>query len=45
MKELYRDSMAIVPHFGKPDLFITFTANTVWREVTESSTGRDRGCF
>ena len=27
MQQLYQDSMAIIRHFGKPALFITFTAN------------------
>ena len=27
MQQLYQDSMPIVCHFGKPSLFITFTAN------------------
>jgi len=27
MQQLFQDSMAIVRHFGKPSLFITFTAN------------------
>ena len=26
--------MAIVCHFGKPDLFITFTCNPHWEEIT-----------
>src|SRR5436190_23119764 len=26
--------MAIVDHFGKPDLFVTFTCNPKWQEVT-----------
>ncbi|OBZ80576.1 hypothetical protein A0J61_11375, partial [Choanephora cucurbitarum] len=29
----YQDSMAIVPYFGKPSLFITFTANPRWIET------------
>ena len=27
MQQLYQDSMAIIRHFGRPTLFITFTAN------------------
>ena len=27
MQQLCQDSMALVRHFGKPDLFITFTVN------------------
>jgi hypothetical protein len=27
MYQLYQDAMAIVSHFGKPDLFVTFTCN------------------
>ncbi|SAM09603.1 hypothetical protein [Absidia glauca] len=33
MAKLYQDSMAIVRHFGKPSLFITFTANPRWIEI------------
>jgi hypothetical protein len=34
MQQLYQDSMALVRHCGKPDLFITFTANPKWKEIT-----------
>ena len=27
--------MTLVPHFGKPSLFITFTANPKWAEIQE----------
>jgi hypothetical protein len=33
MQQLYQDSMALM-YFGKPDLFITFTANPKWEEIT-----------
>jgi hypothetical protein len=33
MAKLYQDSMAIVRNFGKPTLFITFTANMKWIEI------------
>ena len=32
MQQLFQDSMAIVRHFGKPSLFLTFTANPNWIE-------------
>jgi helitron helicase-like protein len=32
MQRLYQDSMAIVHHFGRPSLFITFTTNPDWEE-------------
>ena len=32
----YLDSMAIVARFGRPDIFITFTSNPHWREITEA---------
>jgi len=35
MYQLYQDAMAIVSCFGKPDLFITFTCNPKWSEITE----------
>jgi len=33
MQLLFQDSMALVRHFGKPSLFITFTANPKWAEI------------
>lgn len=33
MSGLYQDAMTIVRHFGKPDLFITFTCNPQWPEI------------
>ena len=36
MKNLYLDAMAICRHFGFPDLFITFTCNPKWPEITRS---------
>ena len=35
MQQLYQDSMALVRHFGKPSLFITFTANPNWAEIQD----------
>ena len=34
MFELYQDSMSIVRKYGKPDLFITFTCNPKWEEIS-----------
>ncbi|KAF8050471.1 hypothetical protein N665_1961s0003 [Sinapis alba] len=34
MKNLYLDAMTICKHFGFPDLFITFTCNPKWPEIT-----------
>ncbi len=34
MYQLYQNAMAIISHFGKPDLFVTFTCNPKWPEVT-----------
>jgi len=36
MAQNYQDAMAIVAKFGKPDLFITFTCNPKWPEITEN---------
>ncbi|CUS07467.1 unnamed protein product [Tuber aestivum] len=33
MQKLYQDSIPIVRRFGKPSLFITFTANPKWGEI------------
>ena len=32
--QCYQDSMAIVRKYGRPSLFITFTANPKWDEIT-----------
>ncbi|CAN7058534.1 unnamed protein product [Brassica rapa subsp. trilocularis] len=34
MKNLYLDVMTVCKHFGFPDLFITFTCNLKWPEIT-----------
>jgi hypothetical protein len=34
LQELCPDSIASVRHVGKPDLFITFTVNSEWKEIT-----------
>jgi len=34
--EKTQDALAFVRHFGKPDLFITFTCNPKWKEITEN---------
>ena len=39
MQRLYQNSMAIVRHFGKPTLFITFTANPHWPELIAALDG------
>jgi len=36
MQQSYMDAMAIVRKFGKPDFFVTFTANRGWPEVTRN---------
>jgi hypothetical protein len=32
----YQDVMAICRVLGPPDLFVTFTCNTKWREITDA---------
>ncbi|UYV69632.1 hypothetical protein LAZ67_7000051 [Cordylochernes scorpioides] len=39
IQERYRDTMAIVRKYGKPDLFITMTCNPKWLEITENLNG------
>lgn len=34
MRDSYLDAMATCKHFGFPDLFITFTCNSKWPEIT-----------
>ncbi len=36
MTQKFQDAMAIVRTFGRPDLFVTFTCNPTWREITEN---------
>ena len=36
MFELYQDSMSIVRKYGKPDLFITFTCNPKWEDISSA---------
>ena len=43
MHQLYQDSMAIVRHFRKPALFITFTANPHWVEIERELLTDDQG--
>lgn len=33
MMQLYQDSMATMQYFGRPTLFLTFTANPKWEEI------------
>lgn len=46
MQQLFQDAMAICQFYGPPSLFITFTANPAWDEVTRelrpSETWEDR---
>ena len=46
LKENFEDAVAIIKKYGKPDLFITFTCNPKWCEITEnlypSQTANDR---
>ena len=36
LKENFEDAMAIIKKYGKPDLYITFTCNPKWCEITEN---------
>ncbi|XP_065323624.1 uncharacterized protein LOC135930767, partial [Gordionus sp. m RMFG-2023] len=36
MQERYHDAMTIVLKYGRPDLFITFTCNPTWSEISEN---------
>lgn len=35
------DVIALVQHFGKPDLFITITCNPSWPEIKEHLSSND----
>jgi hypothetical protein len=43
MQQLYQDSMAIVRYFGRPSLFITFTTNPEWEEITRELLNDENG--
>jgi TolB-like protein len=34
MQQLFQDSMCLITHFSKSNLFMTFTVNFKWEEVT-----------
>ena len=36
MHQHYQDAMAMISKYGKPDLFLTFTCNPKWAEITEN---------
>ena len=36
MQQYYQDALAIVGVYGKPDLFITFTCNPNWNEISDN---------
>ena len=36
MHARYQDAMAIVRHQGRPDIFLTFTTNPTWEELTSA---------
>jgi hypothetical protein len=46
MGQLYQDAMAKVHKFSKPNLFVTFTCNPKWKEITNAllwgQTAKDR---
>jgi hypothetical protein len=39
MQQQFQDAMTIVSRLGKPDLFITFTCNPKWPEITKHLLG------
>ncbi|XP_053134124.1 LOW QUALITY PROTEIN: uncharacterized protein LOC128337304 [Hemicordylus capensis] len=42
MQQNYQDAMAIIRRFGHPDLFITFTCNPAWPEISQAMQGTQR---
>ncbi|KAK8935753.1 hypothetical protein KSP39_PZI013236 [Platanthera zijinensis] len=36
MYQRYQDAMAVVQHYGRPDIFLTMTCNTSWQEITDA---------
>lgn len=43
MRQNYLDALAIVREIGGPDLFVTFTANPMWKEVQDELRKDDEG--
>nr|XP_016494696.1 PREDICTED: uncharacterized protein LOC107813895 [Nicotiana tabacum] len=41
MRQRYMDAIALVQHFGKPNLFITMTCNPSWMEIEEHLSSSD----
>ena len=42
--ECFQNAMAIVRTFGKPDLFISFTCNPKWNEITSALNDGEHAC-
>ncbi|GBM03504.1 hypothetical protein AVEN_95400-1 [Araneus ventricosus] len=42
MHERTQDAMTYVRNFGRPDLFITFTCNPQWKEITDELMARQK---
>ena len=42
MQQNYQDAMAIVRKCGKPDLFLTFTCNPAWPEISNAISHHER---
>ncbi|KAK8931277.1 hypothetical protein KSP39_PZI016605 [Platanthera zijinensis] len=36
MYQRYQDAMAVVQHYGRPDIFLTMTCNTSWQDITDA---------
>ncbi|GFY47678.1 helitron_like_N domain-containing protein [Trichonephila inaurata madagascariensis] len=36
MQQNFQDAMSFVRDFGKPDLFLTFSCNQKWKEITDN---------
>ena len=45
MQSHYQDAMAIVMAKGKPDLFITFTCNPNWPEISNNLANGEKANF
>ncbi|XP_077564699.1 uncharacterized protein LOC144180185 [Haemaphysalis longicornis] len=43
MHERTQDAMTYVRHYGRPDLFITFTCNPRWKDITDAIAAFDDG--
>ena len=43
LQQNYEDAMAMISKYGKPALFLTFTCNPKWAEITKNLRPGEKG--